>query len=235
MIEIGPYRFSEDDAKATLRHADDLFDVLVDDVDPEVAATALPYRARAIAGASRALREALPAYWCELRGAAAALREAGAYGDPVAGRVAQLNMSKGGVPKQPVDRVEVGFGGVVGDVQATRRHHGRPWQALCLWSAEVIDALAAEGHPIGYGFAGENITVADIPWERARPGVLLTVGTVRCEVVAFAIPCAQNAPWFLGGDFNTIHRRNGPISRIYALVIEPGEIATGDPVVVRPR
>ena len=76
------------------------------------------------------------------------------------GTVAQLNVSDGGVPKKPVEVAEVGDRGLVGDRQADRQHHGRPLQALCLWSVEVIDALRAEGHPIEPGLAGENVTIA---------------------------------------------------------------------------
>ena len=35
--------------------------------------------------------------------------------------------------------------GIVGDRQGNRQHHGRPWQALCLFSIYVIDDLAACG------------------------------------------------------------------------------------------
>ncbi len=233
MIEIGPYRFTETDARATLRHADDLFDVLVADVPPATAALAAPFRTRALAAIGGPLDDALTGYWAELRAAADALRSAGAYGT-ARGRVVHLATSHGGVPKTSVDRIDAGYGGVAGDVQATRRHHGRPWQALCLWSAEVIDDFAGAGHPIGPGSAGENVTVAEIDWARVRPGVLLDVGTVRCEVVAFALPCAQNARWFRGGNFNLMHHRNGPVSRVYALVTGPGTIAVGDDCVVMP-
>ena len=67
-----------------------------------------------------------------------------------------------------------------------------------------------------------------------RPGVVLDVGTVRCDVVAFALPCTQNARWFRGGDFNLMHHGNGPVARVYALVTEPGTTATGDDVTVMP-
>ena len=86
----------------------------------------------------------------------------------------------------------------------------------------------------GEAWAGENITVTGLDWARVRPGVVVDVGTVRCDVTAFAIPCAQNARWFLGGDFNLMHHRNGPVSRVYALVTRPGTIATGDEMVVMP-
>ena len=234
MIRIGPYRFTQMDAQATLRHAADLFDLLVDGVPATTAALAAPFRLDAMAALDRPLDEALNGYWTALRAAGDALRAAGAFGTAVRGTVAQLNTSGGGVPKVPVDHIHVGFGGANGDVQATRRHHGRPWQALCLWSAEVIDGFARVGHPIGYGSAGENITVAGVEWARVRPGVVVQVGTVRCDVVAFALPCAQNARWFRGGDFNLMHHRNGPVARVYALVTRPGTIARGDNVVVMP-
>ena len=75
------------------------------------------------------------------------------------GSVHGLFTSGGGVPKLAVDEVVIDLRGVVGDVQKTQRHHGRPWQALCLWSKEKVDLLAAEGHPITYGAAGENVSV----------------------------------------------------------------------------
>jgi len=233
VFEIGPYRFSDVDVAATLRHADDLFDVLVDGVDPVAAALAAPYRERALAAAARSGAEGLAGYWPELRACAAALRAAGAYGEPLTGRVAQLNTSGGGVPKLPVERVTVGYGGVVGDVQATRKHHGRPWQGLCLWGAEVIDAFAADGHPICYGSAGENVTVAGIDWARVRPGVMIDLGTVTAEAMAYAIPCHQNARWFRDGQIHLMHRSQGPVARVYAMVVTPGEIAVGDPITVR--
>ena len=150
------------------------------------------------------------------------------------GVVTQLSRSDGGVPKLPVDRVDVGFGGVVGDRQEARVHHGRPWQALCLWSAEVIAALAADGHPIAPGNAGENVTIRGIDWERMYPGVRLQLGSVLCEVSAYAVPCTKNARWFADLDFTRIHHSNGPISRVYATVITPGAVAVGDAAVLEP-
>lgn len=234
MIEIGPYRFTNVDAQATLRHAEDLFDLVTDGLPAAAAAVAEPFRQRALAATEAPLERALPAFWAELRAGAAAVRATGAYGDQARGTVVQLSTSGGGVPKVPVREVDVEFSGVVGDVQATRRHHGRPWQALCIWSAEVIDAFATDGHPLGYGSAGENITVSGVDWARVRPGVTLRVGSVHCEVVAYALPCAQNARWFQGGDFNVMHHRRGPVSRVYALVTQPGVITTGDDIVVMP-
>jgi MOSC domain len=176
----------------------------------------------------------LGAAWLGLRRVADSLRDAGVFGGPSSGTVVQLNRSGGGVPKLPVPIVDVDWGGVVGDAQATRRHHGRPWQALCLWDADVIDRFAAAGHPIVYGSAGENVTIRGLDWDRVRPGVRLGLGTVRCEVSSYAEPCSQNARWFVGGAFHLIHHERGPVSRIYATVLEPGRTTTGDDAVLQP-
>jgi hypothetical protein len=172
--------------------------------------------------------------WLGLRLLTDAMRDAGVFGGASSGTVVQLNRSGGGVPKLARPVVDVDWGGVVGDVQATRRHHGRPWQALCLWDAGVIDRLAAAGHPIGYGSAGENVTLRGLDWARVRPGVRLRLGTVRCEASSYAVPCSQNARWFTDRAFDLIHHEAGPVSRIYATVLEPGRIATGDGAELEP-
>jgi MOSC domain-containing protein YiiM len=159
----------------------------------------------------------------------------GAGAPPVVGRLDRINRSDGGVPKRPVPRAEVTWRGVDGDRQAARQHHGRPWQALCLWSSEVIDALRAEGHPIDAGAAGENLTVSGIEWPTIRPGTRLRVGDVLCEVSAYAEPCSKNGRWFSDGDSGRIeHGRHPGWSRVYASVLEPGAVGAGDAVVVEP-
>lgn len=164
------------------------------------------------------------------------LRRAG--GDTVAtqhGGVWQLNRSGGGVPKRAVDSVVVDRSGVVGDVQASRIHHGRPWQALCLWSTEVIDALVAEGHPIYAGAAGENVTIGGVDWSTLRGGTIMEIGSVRCQLSAPATPCSKNRRWFRQGDISRIdHDRHPGWSRWYASVLRTGSIATGDLVEVEP-
>jgi len=164
----------------------------------------------------------------------AAVPAQGAFGPRVEGTVAGLFRSAGGVPKHPQDQVSVTWGGVDGDRQEDRRNHGRPWQALCLWSSEVVEDLAAGGHPIRPGAAGENISTSGVPWERVVPGVRLRIGSVVAEVSSYALPCKTNARWFIDGHFDVIHHRHGPVSRVYATVIEPGVICVGDPVVVEP-
>jgi MOSC domain-containing protein YiiM len=145
------------------------------------------------------------------------------------GQVQGLFRSGGGVPKLPVDRVDVGLRGIDGDRQAARQHHGRPWQALCLWSAETIGRLQLEGHPIAPGNAGENITVAGIDWTEAVAGAQLRIGEVVAELTIPALPCSKNAKWFVDGNFNRMHHAVEPgVTRMYASVVQGGTIAVGD-------
>jgi MOSC domain-containing protein YiiM len=151
------------------------------------------------------------------------------------GTVHGLFVSPGGVPKVPIDEALVGYRGVEGDRQATRQHHGRVWQALCLWSVDVIDGLRAEGHPIAPGNAGENACIAGVDWSTIRPGVRVQLGNVLAEVSAYADPCSKNAGWFTDGDFDRMgHHREHGVSRVYASVLRDGVIRPGDPVIVEP-
>ena len=235
MHQIGPYRFTEQDVERTLAHRSALFDLLPGGRTPDPVA---PHRA-AVGAMTDAEVEADPhgtleVLWREWRAAMEAVRAAGAYGPRAEGTVAGIFAGRGGVPKQAIDEAVVGWSGFVGDVQATRVHHGRPWQALCLWSVEVIDRLNGDGHQLFPGAAGENVALAGLPWDRVVPGAQLQIGAVRCELSAWALPCSKNARWFDGGDVDAMHHRNGPVSRVYATVLEPGTIRAGDPAVLEP-
>ncbi|HEX4903727.1 MAG TPA: MOSC domain-containing protein [Acidimicrobiales bacterium] len=162
------------------------------------------------------------------------LHAAGAGVPQQVGTVVQLSASGGGVPKSAVDAVDVGFDGVVGDRQANRKHHGRPFQALCLWSADVMEALRAEGHTVHPGATGENVTVAGIDWATLRPGARLRIGEALCELSAWATPCRKIDAWFTGRSDRILHDTHPGWSRVYAWVLEPGAIRTGDEVVVEP-
>jgi MOSC domain-containing protein YiiM len=149
------------------------------------------------------------------------------------GTLASINSSSGGVPKQQVESGVIDAdAGLVGDRQGAPRHHGRPWQAISLWSAEVIDALVAEGHPIAPGRAGENLTLSGLPWADVRPGHRLAVGTeVQLLVTAYAIPCSKNSQWFSDGNEERMAQDAHPgESRLYAAVLVGGPVAVGDPV-----
>ena len=227
MHTLGPYTFTETDAQRTVGNLDDIWAILCEGRDARVIQNLYP----ALSGD---LATDLVRVWTAWAAAGAALRAAGQLPARAHGSVAQLNVSAGGLPKTAVPTLEVGWRGAAGDRQATRVHHGRPWQALCLWSTEVIAELRSQGHPIAPGLAGENITVSGLAWADVRAGVRLQVGGVLCEISAYALPCFQNKPWFTDGSFETMHHTRGPVSRVYATVLQPGTIALGDMVTLEP-
>jgi MOSC domain-containing protein YiiM len=152
-----------------------------------------------------------------------------------AGRVVQLNASGGGVPKLPVLVGRIDEGGLAGDRQGDRRIHGRPYQAVSLWSADVIEDLRAEGHGVYPGAAGENVTLSGVDWATVRPGVRIRLGDALVEVSGYATPCEKNARWFVDGAIDRIDQRRNPgWSRAYAWVLRTGDVSPGDPALVEP-
>ena len=144
------------------------------------------------------------------------------------GQVVGIQVSTNSVPKTSITRGTINYDGLIGDRQMARTHHGRPWQALCIWSDEVINMHATNGHPISRGSAGENITVSEIDWSKVRPGATLEFGSVKTQVTGYAIPCKKNARWFSDGDYQRLSHELGAGSRVYCLVTQPGSVAVGD-------
>ncbi len=232
MIKVGPYTFSERDATSTLG----IVDVLLDLYPPAVQTHLEPLRAelqQAIsdAGTEQAIDHVFPRLISDARQAALA---AGALPATTTAIVSQLNVSNGGVPKQPVEHVEVDYRGITTDKQKSRKHHGRPFQALCFWSTEIIEQLSTEGHPIYAGAAGENITTIGLNWSDLTMGTRLAIGGVTAQITAYAVPCGHQAQWVTDRDFSRLHHDNGSISRLYATVITPGTISVGDTITVEP-
>ena len=147
--------------------------------------------------------------------------------------IQSLNVSAGGVPKLPVAVVVVTADGIVSDRQRNLKYHGGPDRALCLYAAELIEALRGEGHPITGGSTGENVTVAGLDWATVVPGVRLALGPVLVEVTSYTRPCRTIALSFVGGRTGRMSQRTHPgWSRVYARVVVPGAARVGDPVQV---
>jgi MOSC domain-containing protein YiiM len=151
------------------------------------------------------------------------------------GTVFSVNISAGGVPKLPVEQAMVTTSGLEGDVQRNRKYHGGPDRAVCIYSLERILALQDEGHPIGTGSAGENLTLTGIDWDLVVPAALLEVGDALLEIVSFTPPSRTIRASFLGEKFSRLSQTHYPgWSRVYARVLRPGLIRTGDYVALTP-
>ena len=148
------------------------------------------------------------------------------------GRIVQINVSPGGVPKRPVARARVTWRGLEGDGHRNTELHGGPDRALCLFSIEQIEALQAEGHPVEPGALGENLTLAGLDWATVQPDDAFRLGeAVLVQVTRFTSPCVNIRGAFLDGAYSRVSEKRHPgWSRVYARVLAPGTIAAGDPV-----
>lgn len=146
------------------------------------------------------------------------------------GRIYQINISRGGVPKLPVAEARVTNEGIEGDLQDDVEDHGGPMRALCLFTLEEIERLAGEGHPIYSGATGENVTLSGVPLAELTPGTRLALGDeTLIEVTSYTTPCKTIRDSFNDGDFTRISQKLHPgKSRVYARVLREGVIHAGD-------
>jgi MOSC domain-containing protein YiiM len=135
-----------------------------------------------------------------------------------------------GIRKAPVERGFAGTLGLVGDVVADEENHGGLDQALYLYSSEDYafwaDELGGVPEP---GTFGENLTLTSFGEEPVRIGDRFRTGAALLEVTAPRIPCSV---------FATRMQEDSWVKRfaearrpgLYVRVLEPGEVAAGDPV-----
>jgi MOSC domain-containing protein YiiM len=153
------------------------------------------------------------------------------------GRVLQVNVSAGGVPKLPVPGpVRVTRLGLEGDAHREDTVHGGPQRAVSLFAIEAIRRVAADGHPIAPGTAGENLTTEGVELATHPPGTRLAIGDeLVLEIVAPDNPCSTIAGSFSDGRFARISILTNPTdSRMYARVLREGLVEAGDPITVLP-
>ena len=158
------------------------------------------------------------------------------------GRISQINISHGGVPKHPVPDAMVHPLGVEGDAHAHPHIHGGPNQAILLITSEAIEELRSQGFPVYPGALGENVTTEGIDRRQMRAGQRYRLGDVIIELTKVRAPCNQldgygagihqamyNKPAVKAGDAST---PTWAISGFYAAVIQGGMIRVGAPIVL---
>jgi MOSC domain-containing protein YiiM len=219
-------RWSDDDLDRTLAHADDLIGYVLEGADGDLEVASVP---NLVADDPVVSAHALMHRLDDL---AAARRRAEGF-EPMIGRVESLQASGGGVPKMSIPVAEIGAGGVLGDMQGNRRHHGRPWQAVCLYSADLIAALRSEGHPIAAGGIGENVTISGVDWSRMRGGLTIAIGDVELRTSGPAAPCHKIGDCFTERRWNRIDHVERPgWARWYASALTGGTVTPGDTVTI---
>ena len=155
--------------------------------------------------------------------------------------IVQLNVSRGGMPKRPVDSAEVTPLGLTGDSHAHPQIHGGPRQAVLLITAEGIDELIALGFPLYFGALGENLTTRGLDFKNLRIGDQLRAGGATLEITLPRFPCANLNPYgeTLRGEIydQQVFARDPAsahwgMSGFYASVISPGPVGPGDIIAV---
>ena len=158
------------------------------------------------------------------------------------GKIAHINISRGGVPKHPIPEALVHPLGLEGDGHAHPHIHGGPNQALLLITAEAIEELRVQGFAVYPGALGENITTEGIDRRQMRSGQRYRLGDVIIELTQVRAPCHQldgygagiqkamyNKAAVKAGDAST---PTWAISGFYASVVQSGTIRTGAPIVL---
>jgi MOSC domain-containing protein YiiM len=157
------------------------------------------------------------------------------------GRIVQINISKGGVPKRPVAEAVVTPLGIEGDAVAHPSIHGGPRQALLLLAGEAIEEMKRLGYPLFYGALGENLTTRGIDHRRFREGQRYRAGEVILELTRPRSPCGSLDGYGQGireAIYDVSVKAGDPasprwgMSGFYASVIQPGVIRTGDPILL---
>lgn len=152
------------------------------------------------------------------------------------GRILQVSLSPGGLPKTAVAAARATLNGLEGDLHRHPKIHGGPAKALLVITAEGLEELAATGFPVSWGAMGENLTIRGIPRQSIRAGQRYDAGEARIEITTLREPCRQldvygrrlrrlvkadsegSPAWGLGG--------------FYARVIREGVIRPGDRIAI---
>jgi len=144
-------------------------------------------------------------------------------------QVVSINISAGGIPKRPVQTIDVLEGGLRDDAHDHEKHN-TPLQAVSLIDVEDLDALRTEGFPVYPGATGENITVRNLQVDALPVGTRLKFsGGVELELSKVRQPC------FVLDSIDP-QLKKSIIGRcgFLAKVIAPGRLTQGELIEVRP-
>jgi MOSC domain-containing protein YiiM len=156
----------------------------------------------------------------------------------VIGAVAQISVSRGGIPKLAIPSAELTDVGLAGDGWRYPFHGGRR-RAILLVTAEGIEALVAQGYPLFAGALGENVTTRGIDRRDLRIGQRLRVGGAEVVLTEMRTPCATLDAYGTGiqaAMFDARVQAGDPesprwgLSGFYASTVQTGTMRPGDPI-----
>lgn len=155
----------------------------------------------------------------------------------LSGRIIQLNVSRGGVPKFPVSQARATALGLEGDLCAHPAIHGGPRQAVLILCAEALEELSAQGYRLFNGALGENLTTLGLDRRQLRAGQRFRAGEALLELTKPRGPCATLDVYGAGIQAalydQQVKARNPASPRwamggFYAAVVRPGAIRQND-------
>jgi MOSC domain-containing protein YiiM len=140
------------------------------------------------------------------------------------------------IDKQPVaGRVAVRAHGIGADEQADHEHHGGADQAAYAYAREDLDWWQGVlGRQLRAGVFGENLTLSGHDVNGALIGERWRVGSALLEVTAPRVPCGVFRNWMNEKGWVKRFTEAGRVGA-YLRVVEEGEVAAGDPVVIEHR
>ena len=104
-------------------------------------------------------------------------------------QVVSINISAGGIPKNPIQICNVSVTGLDGDGHEHSKHICED-RAVSLIDLEILKQLNTEGYNICPGAIGENITVKNLRLQSLHPRDRLQFsGGVQIELVEERKPC----------------------------------------------
>ncbi|MBI2666567.1 MOSC domain-containing protein [Candidatus Woesearchaeota archaeon] len=137
-----------------------------------------------------------------------------------------------GIPKLPVDSVDITVDGMRGDYNRYRTEKKKrdPHKAVMLIPLETIQELRTEGWPIEPGHLGENITTQGVHYNFFEIGQKYKVGSSLIEITEPCTPCANLKLLPYVGEERKNEFMKILIGRRgwYAKVITEGRVAKGD-------
>lgn len=157
------------------------------------------------------------------------------------GRVLQVNVSPGGIPKRPVPHAFVSFERVEGDDWRNKKVHGGPQQVVLMIARENIEQMKSAGYPVFAGALGENLTTEGLDYRRIRYGDVFRVGTtLEFRITKRRAPCQTIAVY--GPDIGTAifdaeARDHSPLSELWGMsgfygeILREGHARPGDSIV----
>lgn len=157
------------------------------------------------------------------------------------GKIVQINISAGGLPKRAIQESFINPLGLEGDIHAHPAIHGGPRKAILVIAAETVEELAARGYPVYFGALGENLTTRGLDIRDLRIGDQLRAGGALLEITQPRGPCSQLDVYgesLKSEIYDPRVKARDPgsprwgMSGFYASVLEPGPVQAGDIIAV---